>query len=71
MLIQRQKTIVSVNLVHWLKNNIVISKCKHAYSPGCVTLNAQYRMRRSILEELPQHGLTGKNGPTTKKDLPR
>lgn len=45
MLIQRQKTIVSVNLVHWLKNNIVISKCKHAYSPGCVTLNAQYRMR--------------------------
>lgn len=71
MLIQRQKTIVSVNLVHWLKNNIVISKCKHAYSPGCVTLNAQYRMRRSILEELPQLGLTRKNGPTTKKDLPR
>lgn len=71
MLIQRQKTIVSVDPVHWLKNNIVISKCKHAYSPGCVTLNAQYRMRRSILEELTQHGLTRKNGPITKKDLPR
>ena len=65
MLIQRRKTIVSVNLVHWLKNNA------STLIRLVVTLNAQYRMRRSILEELTQHGLTRKNGPTTKKDLPR
>ena len=36
MLVQEPKTIVSLHLVHGLKNNTVFSDCAHAHSPDYV-----------------------------------